>query len=426
MEVCMSDLRVDYLVIVDIKDGFCNSLTSFNNLLNSYDDIDIRGGFISFTGKRFGYEVQTDIISQGQQRYFHLKITSTSVEEIDKFAELLKLVRTVLHKIGSSPPECLWDDISLYYAQKAYPLIYEIENLMRKLITKFMLTTLGVQWTKGAIPDDVRQSVRADAKRGADYLYEVDFIQLSNFLFTQYASLDVSQLFEKIGKAQNLTDLSLDEIKQFVPKSNWERYFSSVVDCESDYLKKRWKDLYDLRCKVAHNRFFNQADFQRLCSIVDEVKDKLQKALDNLDRVTIADNERETVAENMVGNLNASYGEFLLNWKQLMKLLQDIAFVCANTDNELKELQRSHHSLVMVANYLKAKGILDAETNRQLREYNDFRNTIVHRTDIIIPEETVRLTTSHIKEQFTDIAANLSESMLLDLANMERTPNKID
>lgn len=72
----------------------------------------------------------------------------------------------------------------MYYSQQAYPIIYEIENLMRQLITKFMLINAGLRWEKERTPEDVRKSIN-DKNKEPTVLYNVDYIQLSNFLFKE-------------------------------------------------------------------------------------------------------------------------------------------------------------------------------------------------------------------------------------------------
>ncbi len=72
---------------------------------------------------------------------------------------------------------------------------------MRKLITKFMLTNVGVGWTKTNIPSKVIASMKKKGKdkleHSLDYLYETDFIQLANFLFEPYQTENPNNLIEK-------------------------------------------------------------------------------------------------------------------------------------------------------------------------------------------------------------------------------------
>jgi hypothetical protein len=413
----MGKLQSEYIIIIDTKDGFCNSASSFNSLLRSYDNIDIREDHLTFSGTQFGYEVQTGEIGQEGLRFFHVRIVADSVDQIDEFSNLLRLVRTILHKVGKVPPQSLWDGVSFYYAQKSYPLIYEIENLMRKLIVKFMLTTVGIQWAKEAIPEDVKRSIRTEARTEADYLYAVDFVQLSNILFSEYSTMDFSQLLERIRVAESISELDLKELKQFVPRSNWERYFSPIIDCESGYLEKRWKQLYKLRCQVAHSRLLTKAEYQHLCSLFDAVRGKLHEALDKLDQVCIADEELELVAENIVGNLNTAYGEFLSRWKELVELLQELVSISAPGERNQLEYYGYLGSPSALIRTLSKKNVLDKQVCQQLKEFLEFRNALVHGTGVKIPEETVLLFANRVKRQVDEILSMLPDAVLMELAD---------
>lgn len=361
--------RIEYLVVVNTNGGFCNSIKSFNSLLSTYEDIvvDVKG--LTFSGLRVSYEVGTDVIGQGEQRYFHLKLTLPSTESLDKFSQLTRLIKTILHKVADTAPQILWDDISIFYAYLAYPHINFVENLMRKLITKFMLTTLGVHWEKMTLPDEVKQSVRSKPRNDSNYLYESDFIQLSNFLFTTYSNVPVIQLLTKIEESKDISELQLDELKQFVARSNWERYFSPIVDCSSEYLSKKWKQLYELRCKIAHNRTFGQSDLQRVETLVKEVSAKLEDALSNLERVQISEDERDIVAENMVGNLSAAYREFLQNWKELVSFLNELVSVTDSGMAAQLEYYKYQHNVSALLKALRESKILDDKTCERINEF---------------------------------------------------------
>ncbi|OXL16969.1 hypothetical protein CAN34_13700 [Psychrobacter sp. DAB_AL32B] len=59
---------------------------------------------------------------------------------------------------------------------------------MRKLLTKFMLINVGVNWYKTDVPDDVANSIRTkdnNLKKDFTYFHNTDFIQLKNFLFSE-------------------------------------------------------------------------------------------------------------------------------------------------------------------------------------------------------------------------------------------------
>ena len=133
----------------------------------------------------------------------------------------------------------LYDGISQYYAEKAYPEIYEIENLMRKLITKFMLVNVGADWISDKVPDDVKNSINQDNKEST-YLHNVDFIQLKNFLFSEKYTVSRDKLVNKLKTTSNLNELNLEELKKMIPTSNWDRYFSNEI-CIQTKLTVRFK-----------------------------------------------------------------------------------------------------------------------------------------------------------------------------------------
>ena len=80
-------------------------------------------------------------------------------------------------------------------------------------------------------------------------LYRLDFIELSDFLFKEYPlKSDLSELKKYIKEKR---DIPFSLAENFVPKSNWDRYFKDIVSVEGAHLKKQWEKLYELRCKIA-------------------------------------------------------------------------------------------------------------------------------------------------------------------------------
>jgi len=135
-------------------------------------------------------------------------------------------------------------------------------------------------------------------------LHETDFIQLADCLFKPFPTKEVDFLYKQLEQAKRNSDLHLDNLREFIPKSNWARYFSSLVDCEDTFLRKRWTELYDLRCLVAHNNLMRKSDFDRIVTLISEIKPKLEKAIGNLDKVKVPEQEKENLAENIVANLS--------------------------------------------------------------------------------------------------------------------------
>ena len=211
-------------------------------------------------------------------------------------------------------PVILRDDISLYYSQKAYPIIFMTENLMRQLLTKFMLINAGFNWKKERTLDDVLKSVKEKNKENTSAkavepnkepvnettsLYHVDFIQLSKFLFSGDFPNHKSTLLAKLKATIDSDQFSKKEIRSLLPVSNWEKYFSVFLQVEADSLEKKWKQLSDLRNQVAHNRTFHRADFQTVEKLAKELKSILQKAIASLTTIEVSAADTEILEDTM-------------------------------------------------------------------------------------------------------------------------------
>jgi len=159
------NLITEYLIIVDkeVSEVFyhlCDSVEGFNKLLASDSDILIESKTISYK-KNFKatYNVKTSKVSGKQQRFFHIKVIFDGDEkDMEDYVKLLRSIRGIIHRSGGQP-ETLWDDVSLFYSQKSYPLIHKVENLMRKLITYFMLTNVGREWVTQTSPGVVMDAI---------------------------------------------------------------------------------------------------------------------------------------------------------------------------------------------------------------------------------------------------------------------------
>ncbi|MGP6433466.1 hypothetical protein [Pseudomonas paraglycinae] len=373
----MEKYKVEYLTIINSKEDFCKSIASFNSFLQSYDNIKISGSKIKFGGATFHYEIQYGDIVEDVQRYFHVKFICEDLKFIDQFKAMLRAIRTLLSKASGKPPEVLWDDVSSELASRAYPIVHELENLMRKLITKFMFIKIGLAWTKDAVPKEVSESIKTKKEGYSNYLYEVDFIQLSNFLFREYSTANSRKLVEKLGAAKKIEELDLNELQELVPRSNWERYFAPIVNCKIEYLQPRWEKLYLLRCMVAHNNLMGESDFNEVCVLSAEVKEKLTQALDGLDKIHVTTEQKEDVAENAASEINSYFGDFISEWNQCVALVHELTYLAdIDVDKYLAPGQRVS-VMHMLAGLVNAK-VIDEADGVLIEDLYKIRNSVVH------------------------------------------------
>ncbi|MFL1513267.1 HepT-like ribonuclease domain-containing protein [Pseudomonas prosekii] len=398
----MENLKVEYLAIVNSKEGFCNSISAFNNLIQSYSSIEIKSRGLFFEGMKFDYDVQQGEIQNNSHIFFHVRLGCQSQGEIITFLSLLKSIRTILAKAAERPVEVLWDDISSSLSSAAYPVIHEIENMMRKLITKFMLTKIGLGWTKEAVPREVSESIKTKKNTaGNNYLFETDFIQLSDFLFKPYSTASSSKLMEKVRSALSASEINIDELKELVPTSNWERYFQPIVSCKSEYLQTRWAKLYELRCLVAHNNFIGHDDFDNILKLSSEVKEKLGEALSKLDSIYMSPEQKEEVAENIATTVNSTHAELIAIWISIQQLLIETAMNALNHE-QARNLIKNKTSTRSIIDSLVDEGILSSDLAQELVKLQLSRDIIVHNVDAEL-NGSVLTTADRVKHELIDI-----------------------
>lgn len=160
-------MKLEFLVLVTNDDSFA--------IVKAFIDFLKIDSLISITGRKLTYKktprsnplitvkfnVETNNIPSNKERYFIIALENTSEELIDEFSEVGDKIKELCKRINpeSTVINILWDDIGRYYAHKSYPIINDVENVMRKLISKFMLINVGMAWSKEAIhPDLVKKS----------------------------------------------------------------------------------------------------------------------------------------------------------------------------------------------------------------------------------------------------------------------------
>lgn len=298
-------IKIEYLLPFITKDGICRDIRSFNSLLGSHSDISISDKKLRYKGSDYSYVVSVNEVPSQECTVFHVILEISQVTE--KFQEMLRSFNKTVGVHLKDDIQILWNDIGFERSKNLYPRIYQTENMMRKLISKFMLINLGAGWYKSAIPNEVKDSIKSPKAKGKNgVLYEVDFIQLSNFLFKQYSIKDINKLPEVIEKflEEEVLKEKKEEILEYIPKNNWDRYFSQIVKCESDQLNKKWTRLYEIRCIVAHNNSLSLDEYnegRELCDFLDTI---LQSAFDDLDKVEVSKEEIESITLNTIATVH--------------------------------------------------------------------------------------------------------------------------
>lgn len=286
-------------------DSFCNSKKAFIDFLKVDSLISITGQKLTFKRTQKSkplitvkFRVETDNIPSNKERYFLIVLENTKEELVGEFSEVGNKIKEICKRINpeSTVINVLWDDIGRHYAYLAYPLINDVENVMRKLISKFMLINVGMDWSKETMHPDLAKKIEKfeDEDTHLNDLYKLDFINLSHVLFQKKRDITLDELDRVLAKT-SFEDTDKAKILKYVPRSNWEKYFSTLLGENSQSLEKKWELLYKLRNKVAHNRFLTKEDFERVKGLTSQVKEILKVAINKLGEIDLDEEDRELI-----------------------------------------------------------------------------------------------------------------------------------
>lgn len=310
-------LNIEY-IFVKSKNDFCCDEEQFLNMLRMNIRLKIEDKNFIVDGKKVSFELKHEYVEASKEDLFHLIITS----ELSKKAEAVSALETMdsfLYRLNENVDffviNTIYDDVSMYYAQKLYPEIIKIENQLRKIIYLFMLKNVGSNWTQRNIPKEMKKSVEHTLEKNneininANYLNYADFVVLGWFFFEKYTiESNFQNLVEKIKNPQNQTPEKLDDLaKRFESKSNWERYFSDKI--EIDNLSGKWDELYGYRNQVAHTKKIRKEHHDDAMKLMKEMGKAFEECLSHMDEVVLTEEESVAVEQVAQDTIYANKGE---------------------------------------------------------------------------------------------------------------------
>lgn len=364
-------MKTELLVSISKKGLLGTNEEAFKHLIMASGRIKLAKKYLEFENKKYVYSLGTYNANNVDVINYHFSFwTDEDKMEIESEATLLysKLqdyIECVLRQ-HSHHIEILWDDLSYECAQKAYPLIYTVENKMRFLITKFMLVNVGTKWEKENMPLQIKNSnsVKRNEKNSDKFgiVYALDFIELSDVLFKEYS------FKENIKELDGKDNIMSSDLEPYIPKSNWERYFSSLIANESDSIKSKWNKLYDFRCTIAHNRRIKYNEYLAIKAMFDDINPILSSAIDKLSSINMPEEDKEAIAENIASIKNEKIGRFIVEFRKL----EEIVYVL--DDKKTNNIR----NLKMMGHHLQDEGLINKDDYMLLNRIIHFRIAIIH------------------------------------------------
>lgn len=335
-------MKIEYLLIKSNND-FCSNMDQFKSLLQSNRRIIMDDEHITFSGVSLGYTLNvTEVDWRGKKEivfYFTVCTDEQNVEALEGFDVLLHRIND---KCGSQfKVNTVWDDVSIHYTKELYPAMVEVENLLRKLIYRFMIKTAGSAWFSYSTPESVKDAVKKTAEKNSldelpdvDQLYLTDFIQLGWFFFEKYTTKPLNQTsiqeLKKIMDDKDGMDVKMAAfLETYEARSNWERYFEDKI--EVDNLYDKWRSLYGYRNRVAHAKRLNGEDYKTAVNLISELKSAFEKCLDHIDNVEMTEEEAEAVQEvaketiSMPRKQSSDIRSYSMNYPGIVPTLSELA-----------------------------------------------------------------------------------------------------
>lgn len=190
----------------------------------------------------------------------------------------------------------LYDERSIFFCSKAYPIFCLFESKLRCLILKILTKAFGSLWEEVTIAEALKEDLKKknkikieDLKKEASgVLYEMDYGLLIKFLFKPYRSLIAEDRIDQLLNDPQLANKDVEEIRKALSeikqKSNWERYFS---DIKIDNLNNDLKSISQQRNKIAHSKLYTFNDYSKDNAMVSSFIKRLDAAITSIEVKTI-------------------------------------------------------------------------------------------------------------------------------------------
>ena len=132
--------EINYLIAFDKTKLQFKSLDKIIALIGLLDNVVLDDNGIEHNGSKFEFSFTEEKIvleNSDALMLLDMKITANRNEkDIEQLSGLLRKIRLLVHN-NKGNITLVFDGVSAFYAEKAYPQIHYIENLMRQLYAKF-------------------------------------------------------------------------------------------------------------------------------------------------------------------------------------------------------------------------------------------------------------------------------------------------
>ena len=241
----------------------------------------------------------------------HLYVQIRAEESSNEQEEWIEQVKLSLKRVLRRDWERLFwfrDTASAKLSKELYPVVYDVENLLRQLIYEVVIKVFGLQWWGNYITYNI------DAKYKSRNISFKKIATSFNDIDDKLLSIDVNDLKEilyfKIYKWEPAYDVEIERMicNQSKPKSLdsimdklkkqcslvcnlWDEYFSRCIQSESAF--EKILDNYIMhRNHIAHNKLLDRKAFERIKYGCGKISEILNKAIDKIPQIILSKEEQ--------------------------------------------------------------------------------------------------------------------------------------
>ncbi|MFJ5339586.1 hypothetical protein ACIPSD_10770 [Pectobacterium sp. CHL-2024] len=403
-------MKIEYILMQEASSTFCNDEKSVVKLLEFDKEIKFTTP-TEFNFSKLSFEIIAKKINSEdiKKSYFSVQLIINK-KDSDSLAESMtklnrKLIK-IFEDVFKETPKILVNDLDSYYSTKAYPIIKDIENLMRKVLTTLLITKVGISWEKDSVPAEMKEKISKIKGREVktNYLSGLDFIDLTIFIFKKYSNHSYENIFSEIEKPNDKIDIN--QLKNMIPKSNWERYLNDHIEIKQDDILEKWNRLYELRCAIAHNTGFSKKDFDETDKIISEIKPILVSSLDNLEAENnTIETKKPDTQETPQPILQKEEKTNTHDEKNKGHLYYTLKSIQSEKSNPTLELIKEAAILANLNNHhLEIKSTADKLKHEWLKDYNYNRSGIAEIYDLSqCPPSSSEILMDELKKQKTEL-----------------------
>lgn len=177
-----------------------------------------------------------------------------------------------------------YDGVSEYYCNLAYPLINNLERILRKFIFIIVIKAHGSNWVEILVNDKDKGKIKENINKSKNYkisiseaLYAMDFDMMIRFLFSEdtrrimkQVPFDELETYSKETLLKHIKDIQLDSV--------WNIYFSEF---KIDDLHNTLNSIREHRNTVAHSKHFRLKSYNELKNLIENLIPQLELAINS-------------------------------------------------------------------------------------------------------------------------------------------------